>query len=102
MTTVTFDTLKFANQLKAAGVSTQQAEAQASALADALDVNLRELATKSDLRELERSTKSEFTLLRQEMIQLEQRMTIKIGTTVFTAFSIAVGVIAALFKLFLG
>jgi hypothetical protein len=30
MTTITFDTLKFANKLKAAGVPAQQAEAEAA------------------------------------------------------------------------
>jgi len=48
MATITFDTLKFANRLKDAGVPGKQAEAEAEALADALEVNLKELATKED------------------------------------------------------
>lgn len=39
MTTLTFDTLKFADTLKAAGVPDKQAEAQARALADAFSSN---------------------------------------------------------------
>ena len=36
MSTITFDTLKFANRLKAAGVPDKQAEAEAEVLAEAL------------------------------------------------------------------
>lgn len=43
MTTVTFDTLKFANRLKSAGVPSQQAEAEAEALAEVFEANLKEL-----------------------------------------------------------
>lgn len=50
MSAVTFDTLKFANRLKAAGVPSQQAEAEAEALADALSAS--DIATRTDLIEL--------------------------------------------------
>lgn len=49
MAVVTFDTLKFANTLKAAGVPEKQAEAQASAFAEVMHVNLKDLVTKDDL-----------------------------------------------------
>jgi len=49
MAVVTFDTLKFANTLKAAGVPEKQAEAQASAFAEVMHVNFKELVTKDDL-----------------------------------------------------
>ncbi|WP_333873290.1 hypothetical protein [Methylobacter sp.] len=45
MTTITFDTLKFANTLKAAGVPSAQAEAEAVALSEVLEVNLKDLVT---------------------------------------------------------
>lgn len=51
MATLTFDTLKFANRLKAAGVPPQQAEAQAEAFAEATAAF--DVATRADLRELE-------------------------------------------------
>jgi G3E family GTPase len=58
MAVATFDTLKFANTLKAAGVPPQQAEAQAVAFADIIALNLKDLVTKDDLNraveELER------------------------------------------------
>jgi hypothetical protein len=62
MASVTFDTLKFANKLKAAGVPGQQAEAEAAALADALgDVDV---ASKRDLKELEPRILGELTLVK--------------------------------------
>ena len=51
MTTIAFDTLKFAQALKEkAHLTTEQAEGFASAIADALH---DDLATKADLREVE-------------------------------------------------
>lgn len=51
MTTLTFDTLKFANRLKAAGVPEKQAEAEAEALAYVMQdaFSTADLSTKSDL-----------------------------------------------------
>jgi len=45
MTTITFDTLKFANKLKSAGVPDKQAEA----ISEVLEVNLKDLVTKEYL-----------------------------------------------------
>lgn len=47
MTTLTFDTLKFANKLKSAGVPAPQAEAEAMAIAEAFEAS--DLVTKTDL-----------------------------------------------------
>ena len=60
MSTLTFDTLKFANRLKTAGIPSVHAEAEADALAEAFETNLSELATKADLRELELRITSRF------------------------------------------
>jgi hypothetical protein len=49
MTTMTFDTLKFVERLKAGGVSDEQAEVEALAAALGETIAIRELATKSDL-----------------------------------------------------
>ena len=49
MAVATFDTLKFANTLKAAGVPERQAEAQAVAFAEVIQINLKDLVTKEDL-----------------------------------------------------
>jgi hypothetical protein len=88
MATITFDTLKFANTLKEAGVPSAQAEAEASALSEVLEVNFKELVTKEDL-------KHEVELLRRDMRDMEQRLIIKLGALM--AFSI--GAVAALVKL---
>ncbi len=99
MTAITFDTLKFSNTLKAAGVPPAQAEAEATALAEVLEVNLKELATKEDLRrdlkELEQRLDVRFSQVDSRFIQLEQRLIIKLGALM--AFSI--GIVAALVKL---
>ncbi len=85
MSTLTFDTLKFANQLKTAGIPAVHAEAEAKALSEVLETNLGELATKSDLREVKadlrevetklesRIDKTESTL-RQEITNLGAKM----------------------------
>src|SRR5260364_40473 len=44
-----FDTLRVANRLKAVGVPSAQAEAEAEVLSEVFEVNLKELATKEDL-----------------------------------------------------
>ncbi|MEI2415424.1 DUF1640 domain-containing protein [Orrella sp. JC864] len=75
MPTVNFDTLKFVRTLEAAGVPSPQAEAISYAVRDAQD--LSDLSTKSDLREL------------------EQRMTIKLGSMLI----VAVGAMAAIARL---
>lgn len=88
MTTVTFDTLKFANRLKSAGVSSAHAEAEAEALAEVFDLTGRDLVTREylDVR---------LNQLEQRMTHLEQRMTIKLGALMAGA----IGVVAALVKL---
>jgi hypothetical protein len=84
MTVLAFDTLKFARRLQAAGMDARLAEEQAEALAEVLESNLQELATKADIADL-----------RKEMLLLEQRLIIKLGSMLV----VAVGVVAALVKL---
>ena len=67
--TLAFDTLKYANKLKIAGVPTKQAEIQAEAMAELVT---EKLATKQDLQEL------------------ESRMTIKLGGIVVASISLLV------------
>lgn len=81
MATISFDTLKFSNTLKAAGVPSAQAEAEATALADVFEVNLKDLVTKEDMH--------------REMRDLEQRLIIKLGALI----ALAIGIVAALVKL---
>lgn len=98
MTTLTFDTLKFANTLKEAGVPDKQAEAEARAVAEAFAPNTSELATKADLRtevtRLDNKIDSRFESLTKEMQAMELRLTIKLGTFL----AVAVGVLIAVLK----
>ena len=88
MSTITFDTLKFANRLKAAGVPDQQAEAEAEVLAEALEVNLKDLASQADLL----SAKVE---LQQELKLLEHRLIVKLGSLI----ALSLAIVAAPVKL---
>lgn len=73
MAVATFDTLKFANTLKAAGVPDKQAEAQAAAFAEVIQINLKDLVAKDDLAREAADT-------RKEVHDVEQRLTAKIDT----------------------
>jgi len=99
MAAIAFDTLKFANKLKAVGVPDKQAEAEAEVLSEALEVNLKELVTnealKRDLGDVELRLKHEIELVKLEMRDIERRMTIKLGTLMV----LAIGVVATLVKL---
>jgi phage-related minor tail protein len=60
MSAITFDTLAYTKKLRAAGVTEQQAEVQAEALAEIID---EKLTTKRDLKELELRLTHILTLL---------------------------------------
>ena len=76
MPTISFDTRKFIRRLRNAGISEELAEAIAEAFREARIE--AEIATKTDLREL------------------EYRLIIKLGTMIV----VAIGVVATLVKLF--
>ena len=91
MAVATFHTLKFANPLKAAGVPPQQAEAQAVAFAEIIQLNFKELVTKDDLAAATKATKDDLAAavkdlrqeikdVRQEVKDVEQRITARIDT----------------------
>jgi len=90
---VTFDTLKFADTLKAAGVPAPQAEAEARAVADAFGEI--DVATKRDVPELRAAVSADMDGLRRELQAVEYRLTIKLGTFL----ALAVGILAAILKL---
>ena len=95
MTVLSFDTLKFARRLQAAGMDARLAEEQAEALAEALDANLQELATRADIAVVRKDLQQLESDLRKEMLLLEQRLIIKLGSMLV----VAVGMVAALVKL---
>jgi hypothetical protein len=83
---ITFDILKFANKLKAAGVKPEIAEAHAEAEAEVFTETLtNQIATKHDIIEL-----------KAKIAQLKNELLIKLGGTV-----VAVGaLLAALLAIF--
>ena len=78
MAAIAFDTLKYSKRLKDAGVPDKQAEAEVEALAEALEVNLKDLPTKDDLtREtglLRRDLKELESSLKRDMKELESSL----------------------------
>ncbi len=73
MVTITFDTLKFVEKLRAAGVPEAQAKVQAEVLLFALDeVMDQQLATKTDIARLEREVKTDIALVRADITRLER------------------------------
>lgn len=79
MTAIPFDTLKFAQTLREAGVNDKQAEAIAAAVRDAHAST--DAATKQDIRELE--------------LRLKHDLTLRLGGMLVAA----VGIVAAMVKL---
>ncbi len=71
MASIVFDTLAYANKLKAAGVPDKQAEVQAEALAQIVENNL---ATKQDIEELRRDMKEIEANLRRDIEALHVEM----------------------------
>jgi Tfp pilus assembly protein PilO len=92
MAAITFDTLKYANKLKAAGAESRIAEAEAEALAEVFELNLKEVATRDDLKQMEERLNER---LDARLLQLEQRMIIKLGGLMV----VAIGTVATLVKL---
>ncbi len=70
MVTITFDTLKFVEKLRAAGVPEGQAKAEAEALVSVLSEAIeQQLATKDDIRDV----RSDIAKLEREQIVPMQR-----------------------------
>jgi hypothetical protein len=96
MATVTFDTLKFANRLKAAGVPEKQAEAEAEVLAEVLAVSLKELATKGDLKLLEASLRQQMAEMRQQMAEMKTDLIKWVVGIALAQISLLIGILIKL------
>ena len=92
MVAITFDTLKYANRLKAAGAESRIAEAEAEALAEVFELNLKEVATRDDLKQMEERLNEKMDA---RFLQLEQSMIIKLGGVMV----VAIGAVATLVKI---
>ena len=64
MSTITFDTLKFAERLEKAGIPREHAKAEAEALVDVFSSGTQELATKTDIQKLELKLDGEMKLVK--------------------------------------
>ncbi|MBF0436584.1 MAG: DUF1640 domain-containing protein [Magnetococcales bacterium] len=91
MTTATFDTLEFVEELKASGFDDAQAKGMVGALKKVQESQLNDLATKGDITVL----KSEMREIRAEMRELEYRLTFKLGGLMIAGF----GALAAIIKM---
>ena len=81
-----FNALKYTKRLEEVGLTREQAEAHVFIMTEIIETNL---ATKEDLKDLR-------TDLHNQMLQLEYRMTIKLGTVV----TIAIATMATVMKFF--
>ena len=110
-----FDTLKYANRLKAAGVPEKQAEVQAEIISETIE---DKLATKTDLEQVKSELKRDIEATRSELKRdikeldlkietsknelkrdikdLELRMTVKLGSLMVGS----IGLLVVLLKLF--
>lgn len=90
--------IEIMNRLKQVGFTQQQAETQAQIITE---VNDGSLATKQDVKNLEKKTDSEFSLLRQEMhsefsLVRKEMETLKLDLTV--RMTVVVGSLLTLFS----
>ena len=88
MNATNFDSLTYANRLKAAGMDAGLAEVQASAMTEVIHGHFQTLSTKQEVQQLGHD-------LRKDMQLLEQRMVIKLGSLMV----LAIGVVATVVKL---
>ena len=99
MASVTFNTLKYANRLKQAGVSSEQAEAQSEALAEALQTHQSELATKADLVALKNELKNDIAAIRADMEKIALTLFIKLGSLMAGLVALLGGGLALLIRM---
>lgn len=81
MTAVAFDTLIFTKKMREAGFTEQQAEAQASAIAEIIDDNL---ATKKDIE----LVRKDIELVRKDIELIRKELIIKLGAMLVASTSI--------------
>ncbi len=74
MPAIAFDTLHYVKRLQKAGVSAQQAEAQADVLSEVMSLNLDKLATKEDIKNM--ATKDDIAGVKESIAGLAGQMKI--------------------------
>jgi hypothetical protein len=99
MTTIAFDTLKYAERLEKAGIPREHAKAEAEALADVLASGAPDLATKNDITAL----RSEMREIRSEMREMRSETNGEMKLLrwmVGMSLALSTGTVALLAKLF--
>ena len=110
MSTLALDTHKAVKTLREAGFEEAQAEAMVTTFGNAMSENV---ATKADIGELKAyiaemkadvdALKTDVAALRTDMLALEQRLTVRLYTTILTGIGLMIaanGIMLAAFKLF--
>ena len=92
MTTLTFDTLKYAKQLEAVGVEPKVAEVQAEALVQVFDESV---ASKRDIKEIDLKIEALRAELRKEIELSRKEIIIKLGG-IIVACTAVLGVIISI------
>ena len=110
MKAANFDSLTYANRLKAAGMDGGLAEVQASVMTEVIQDHFHTLSTKQELQQVSLDLRKEMNLMGQDLRKdmqllrmeaqkdmqlLEQRMVIKLGSLMV----LAIGVVATVVKL---
>ena len=110
MKAANFDSLTYANRLKAAGMDGGLAEVQASIMTEVIQDHFHTLSTKQEVQQLSLDLRKEIQLQGQELRKdmqllrlevqkdmqlMEQRMVIKLGSLMV----LAIGVVATVVKL---
>ena len=96
MTTITFDTLHFVQRLEAASISREQTEVVVRVIADAQETLLvTNQSLDNRLSETELRLDARFAQVDSHLIQIEQRLIIKLSSLI----AVSVGIVAALVKL---
>jgi hypothetical protein len=94
VTGAALDTLAVSKRLAAAGFSAQQAEAVTDVLREARELDLTQLATKSDLAQVEANLRAEFAVVRTEIASLKDRLTVRLGAMTVGGFAVVAAMVA--------
>jgi hypothetical protein len=78
MSAIAFDTHKFVNRLKAAGITEETAAAQADALSEVLEMRTGNLATNDDLNKIETRIEKSQLITKSEIERLEASLSAKL------------------------
>lgn len=81
--------IKYVKILEGTGISREQAEAHVQLISEITDNNL---ATKQDVKNLETKMDTSIERLEHKMLQMEYRMTIKLGTIVTVVIAAATAI----------